>query len=413
MEYGLIGRSLLHSYSPEIHAVLGDYDYALRELSPEELPRFLASRDFKAVNVTIPYKETVMAWLDEVSPSARAIGAVNTIVNRGGKLRGDNTDLAGMLALLERLGIRDLAGKKVLILGTGGTSKTACAAAGILHAGEILRVSRSVRPDAVSYEEAVTRHRDARLIINTTPVGMFPRGEECPLSPDGFDELEALADAVYNPLRTELVLSAQERGIPSSGGLFMLAAQAVYAAGLFFDRPADSALIDRAYRAVLCRKQNIVLIGMPSSGKTTVGRALAERLGLAFADTDEIILQEIGMPIRDYFARYGEAAFRDAESRVIRELSARTGTVIATGGGAILRRENVRALKRNGRVIFLDRDPGALCATEDRPLSSRREQLLSLYEERYPRYQAAADMTVDNNGGADAAVNTICGEWMK
>jgi len=409
MDYGLIGYPLGHSYSPEIHAALGDYAYTLRELKPEELPDFFARRDFRGINVTIPYKQTVIPYLDELTPAAKCIGAVNTVVNRNGRLLGDNTDLAGMLALLERLEIKDLTGKKVLIPGTGGTSRTAFHAAEKLRAGEIIRVSHTGQPGAVSYREAADNHRNAALLINTTPVGMYPHGEEQPLSLDGFDRLEAVADAVYNPLRTELVLSARERGIKAEGGLFMLAAQAVYANALFFERPVRDEMIDRSYRTLLQKKRNLVLIGMPSSGKTTVGRALAKRLGLAFADTDERILREIGMPIRDYFEKYGETAFRDAESRVIRALSDSTGTVIATGGGAVLRQENVRALKRNGLAVFLNRAPEHLMPTDDRPLSSGREQLLKLYEQRLPVYQSASDITVPNNGTADAVVNTICG----
>ena len=306
---GLIGYPLGHSYSPQIHRALADYDYRLWPLKPEELEAFLVKRDFAGINVTIPYKERVIPYLDQLSDTARAVGAVNTVVNRDGKLYGDNTDLAGMLALIRRMGLV-LSGKKVLVLGTGGTSKTARAAASQLGAAEVYRVSRSGREDAITYRQAAELHGDAACIINTTPCGMYPNLGGCPVELDGFPCLEGVVDVIYNPLRSELVLGARQRGIPAEGGLYMLAAQAAYASALFRGCEATAGDIELAYRTVLHRMENIVLIGMPSSGKTTVGRLLAQRTGKKFVDTDALVEQAVGMTVPAYFAAKGESALR-------------------------------------------------------------------------------------------------------
>ena len=410
MKCGLIGRKLGHSYSCQIHHAIADYSYDLWELEPEQLAPFLQKGDFAGVNVTIPYKQQVIPYLDDLSDTARAIGAVNTIVNRSGRLYGDNTDLAGMIALIRRLGL-ELHGKKVLILGTGGTSKTARAAAQQLGAAEVYRLSRSGREDAVTYEEARRLHGDAAVLINTTPCGMYPAVEDCPLDPADFPRLEGVVDAVYNPLRTNLVLAARERGIPAQGGLYMLAAQAVYAGALFRGCQAAQADIDLAYRTVLRQVENIVLIGMPSAGKTTVGQLLARRTGKKFTDTDTLAEQRIGMTIADYFRTSGEDAFRAREQETVAEVSAVGGQIIATGGGAILRRENLTALRRNGLLVFLDRPIEQLTATADRPLASDREALRRRYEERYALYRAAADVYIKNDGSPEEAADQIERQW--
>lgn len=410
MKCGLIGRKLGHSYSCQIHHAIADYSYDLWELEPEQLAPFLQKGDFAGVNVTIPYKQQVIPYLDDLSDTARAIGAVNTIVNRSGRLYGDNTDLAGMIALIRRLGL-ELHGKKVLILGTGGTSKTARAAAQQLGAAEVYRLSRSGREDAMTYEEARRLHGDAAVLINTTPCGMYPAVEDCPLDPADFPRLEGVVDAVYNPLRTNLVLAARERGIPAQGGLYMLAAQAVYAGALFRGCQAAQADIDLAYRTVLRQVENIVLIGMPSAGKTTVGQLLARRTGKKFTDTDTLAEQRIGMTIADYFRTSGEEAFRAREQETVAEVSAVGGQIIATGGGAILRRENLTALRRNGLLVFLDRPIEQLTATVDRPLASDREALRRRYEERYALYRAAADVYIKNDGSPEEAADQIERQW--
>ncbi len=396
MKYGLIGEHLTHSYSCEIHAQIADYEYELHEVEPSKLGEFMTKRDFKAINVTIPYKQAVIPYLDGISETAKRIGAVNTVVNRGGKLFGDNTDFAGMLALAKHAGV-DMKGKKVLILGTGGASKTAHALAEYQGAESVHYVSRSGRDGGISYEQAVSGHGDAQVIINATPVGMFPNQGGCPIDISAFPKLEGVLDAIYNPLRSNLVLDAQERGIAAEGGLYMLAAQAVHASAVFLDKPLDESLVEKAFGSVKNDKLNIVLVGMPTSGKTTVGGILAEKCGRALDDTDDHIIKKIGMPISDFFAKYGEPEFRRIEKETIAELSATGGRIIATGGGAVLDPENIRALRRNGVIVFLDRALDNLVAADDRPLASRRDALERLYTQRYEIYCAAAELHIDAN----------------
>lgn len=412
MKYGLIGEHLTHSYSCEIHAQIADYEYELHELAPSELGGFLTKREFNAINVTIPYKQDVIPYLDGISDTAKRIGAVNTIVNRGGKLYGDNTDFAGMLALAKHIGV-DMKGKKVLILGTGGASKTGHALAEYMGAESVYYVSRSGKNGSITYEQAVSEHSDAQVIINATPVGMFPKQGGRPIDISAFPKLEGVLDAIYNPLRTNLILDAQERGIPAEGGLYMLSAQAVHAAAVFKDIPLDESLVDKAFKSVKNDKQNIVLIGMPSSGKTTVGRILAEKCGKELADTDEYIVKKIGMPIADFFAKHGEAEFRKIEKETVAGLASTGGKIIATGGGAVIDAENVRALKQNGVLVFLDRRPENLIATDDRPLASRRSALEKLYAERYDIYCAAAEVHIDANTTPGAEADAILKELTK
>lgn len=412
MKYGLIGEHLKHSYSCEIHAQIADYEYELHEIPPSGLGEFLKKREFNAINVTIPYKQDVIPYLDEISDTAKRIGAVNTIVNRNGRLYGDNTDFAGMLALAKHIGV-DMKGRKVLILGTGGASKTGHALAEYMGAQSVFYVSRSGKDGSISYEQAVTEHSDAQIIINATPVGMFPKQDGRPIDISAFPKLEGVIDAIYNPLRTNLILDAQERGIPAEGGLYMLSAQAVHASAVFRDIPIDESLVDKAFKSVKNDKQSIVLIGMPSSGKTTVGRILAEKCGKQLADTDEYIVRRIGMPISDFFAKHGEAEFRKIEKETVAELSATGGRIIATGGGAVLNAENVRALKQNGVLVFLDRRPENLIATDDRPLASRRSALEKLYAERYDIYCAAAELHIDANTTPEAEADAILKELAK
>lgn len=392
MEFGLIGARLGHSYSPELHERLGGYPYELLELAPEELAPFLLARDFRGVNVTIPYKQAVIPYLDELSPTARRIGAVNTIVNRGGRLIGDNTDYAGMLAFIRRCGL-PVSGRKALILGSGGTSKTARAVLETLGAKVIVRVSRSSAEGTVTYDEALSMHGDTQLLLNTTPVGMFPAEEAKPIDLSVFPRLEGVLDVIYHPLRTELVLDAEARGLPAAGGLYMLAAQAAHAAERFLGRKLGESALEDAFAALRRQTENLVLIGMPTSGKTTVGRLLSRMTGKPLLDTDELLARRIGS-IPDYLRQHGEAAFRAEEAKTIAALSREQGAIIATGGGAVLNEANVRALKRSGRLIFLDRPPEKLIPASDRPLSATLEQLRALYQTRYPRYLRAADLTV-------------------
>lgn len=411
MNCGLIGEHLTHSYSCEIHAMLADYEYDLIELKPSELDNFMREKRFDAINVTIPYKQAVIPYLDEISPIAGKIGAVNTIVNKNGKLFGYNTDYAGMLALAGKLKI-DAKGKKLLILGTGGTSKTAFAVAEALGKGEIYKVSRTGKDGAIGYGEALEK-RDAQIIINTTPAGMYPNVDNQAMGLRPFDKLEMVLDVVYNPLRTDLVLEAQEISVAAEGGLYMLTAQAVYASALFLGREAAEGDIERIYRAVYNEKRNIVLTGMPSSGKSSVGRLLAEKTGKAFFDSDEIIVKKIGMPIAEFFEKQGEEEFRKIEHEVIKELSGKNCAVISTGGGTILDKENVRALKRNGSLVFLNRSPDKLFPSDDRPLSSDRESLMKRYNERYDKYLSSADIIVDGNESVEKTAERVYTETEK
>lgn len=410
MIYGLIGEKLGHSFSAEIHRRLGPEPYELTELAPEAVGPFLQERNFRGINVTIPYKQTVIPCLDAISETAREIGAVNTIIRRDGKLYGDNTDAAGLTMLLRRTGA-DPAGKKVLILGTGGTSLTAMYAARKLGARAVIRVSRNGREDAVTYAQAAAEHRDAKILINTTPCGMYPQVDGCPVDLADYPDLEAVADAVYNPLRTNLILAARKRGIAAEGGLFMLTAQAVRAAEAFRGITYPEGTVDRIYRELLGEKENIVLTGMPGSGKSTVSAVLQARTGREAVDTDTLIERKAGKTIPEIFREEGEKVFRDLESAVIAEVSARGGQIIATGGGAVLRPENVQALQRNGRLILLERAAETLMPTDDRPLADTREKMDRLWREREPVYRAAADLTVKLSGTPEEAAAEIESRW--
>ena len=406
LSYGCIGEHLPHSFSKEIHGQIGGYAYELKELTPEELPAFMAARSFHGINVTIPYKQAVIPFLDEIDETARAIGAVNTVVNRNGKLYGFNTDLDGLARLIRRIGL-DLSGKKVLIPGTGGTSRTAAFAAEQLGAREIHKISRTGRDGSLTYEEALRDHADAEIILNTTPCGMYPEPDAQPLPLEPFHRLEGVADVIYNPLRTRLVLDARSRGIPAEGGLYMLVAQAVRASEHFLDTVYPDGLTDRIYEQILRQKENIVLIGMPGSGKSAVGRILAGKTGRSLADTDQLVTEKAGKPIPDIFRENGEPAFRDLESEIIRELSKQGGQIISTGGGAVLRPENVNALRQNGRLFWLDRDPEALVPTDDRPLADTAEKMKQLYRVREPIYRAAADEIIPVTGTPENAADNI------
>ena len=399
MEYGCIGEHLSHSFSKEIHAHLADYSYELCEVAKDRLDAFMTARDFRAINVTIPYKQDVIPHLYEISPEAKAIGAVNTIVNRDGRLYGYNTDFYGICAALSRMGFARLDGKKVLILGTGGTSRTARAVAEHLGAKEILRVSRSGKDGAITYEEAIEKHADADFLFNTTPAGMYPNTDATPIDLTHFNHLCGVFDAVYNPLRTRLVTDARARGIRAECGLFMLVAQAFRAVEIFLDKTLPESLLEETFEKVFGDKENIILIGMPSSGKSTVGRALAAALSRPFFDSDDEIVKNEGTSISDIFASRGENAFRDAESNVIAALAAQTGAVIATGGGAILRDENVARLKQNGKLVFLDRPLSDLLPTPDRPTASNAAAIEQRYHERYDRYCACADVRIEGAKG--------------
>ncbi len=406
MKCGLLGEKLGHSFSREIHEKLGRYSYELFEVAPDALDAFLTRRNFDGLNVTIPYKQAVIPYLDGIGERAERIGAVNTIVNRDGKLYGDNTDFGGLEALLTRMGLV-LAGKTVLICGTGGTSKTASAVAEAMGAARIVRLSRGGRGDAVTYEAAREQYADADVLLNTTPSGMYPNVGEAPVDPAWFPKLSGVADVVYNPLTTRLVRMARERGIPAENGLYMLVAQAVLAAEAFAGETFGAGAIERIYGEILFDKRSIVLTGMPGSGKSTLGRLLARRLDRPLIDTDAKIAEHAGAPISEIFQSKGETYFRDLEAQAVADACRTGGAVIATGGGAVLRKENVDKMKQNGTVVFLDRALDALLPTPDRPLANDAEKIRRLYAERLPIYRAAADVTVSVRGTPEDVANDI------
>ncbi len=407
MEYGLIGEKLGHSFSREIHNLLASYTYDLKELPKNELDTFMKSRNFKGINVTIPYKESVIPYLDEIDEAAKAIGAVNTIVNREGRLIGYNTDFYGMRELLLSRSIR-IEKRFVAVLGTGGTSKTACAVAKSLGASRIVRVSRNPHSDGdISYDELEAIKTDIQIIINTTPVGMYPNENCAPLDIDGFSALEGVVDAIYNPLRTKLISDARARQIRAAGGLYMLVAQAARAAELFTGDCNMMQKTEKAYCSILKNKQNIVLVGMPGSGKSTLGRMLAKKTGKAFYDSDSEIEKQTGMCIPDYFSKYGEDGFRAIETDVIKRLSLLGGIVIATGGGAVIRSENIDSLAKNGIIVYLDRPISDIKITSNRPLTRSVDDLKKKYYERHEMYEKSADITVMVKGSEKSTLSTL------
>ena len=399
MEYGLIGSKLGHSYSKIIHEMLCGYRYDLCPLPTEEEARaFLTRRAFRAINVTIPYKRLVMEYCSYIDPRAKAIGAVNTVVNRNGLLYGYNTDYLGFAYLADAHGV-EFAGRTVLILGTGGTHNTTRAVAKEKGAARVLTVSRHPDPEKgeLSYAEAV--HCGADIVINTTPAGMYPNVGVCNLDVAAMPGLEAVLDVVYNPDKTELILRAEEAGVPVAvGGLEMLVAQAVYAAEYFLDRKFDDAPAEiRTITAQLRKEQlNVALIGMPSCGKTTIGRALADRLGKRFVDLDEEIVRAAGCSIPDLFAAEGEDGFRAREAEQTARFAREGRQVLSCGGGVVKRPENLRALRQNGVVLFIDRPLDALTVGGGRPLSTSAEALKAMEAQRRPLYLAAADAVIPN-----------------
>lgn len=390
MHYGCIGEHLTHSFSKEIHGLLTDYLYELREIPPGQLDAFMNQRDFKAINVTLPYKQAVIPYLKEIDRQAKLIGAVNTIVNRNGELYGYNTDFGGLSDLIRRTGIV-LSGKKVLILGTGGTSNTAMAVAKSMGAATVYKVSRSAKPGVLTYEDVKKDHLDAQVLINTTPRGMFSQEKGMAMDPGLFPNLQGAVDVVYNPLRTEFIQAAQRKGVPAAGGLYMLVRQAVLASEIFLDTKYPEDITEKVYRQILSRKENIVLTGMPTSGKSTVGKLLADKLGKQYLDIDVLIKEKHGITPAQIIRSRGEKAFRGIESDMVQELAPVNGAVISTGGGVILRQENVDALKRNGRIFFLDRPVEELVPESSRPLASTRDAVMNLYKNRYATYLSTAD----------------------
>ena len=398
---GLIGHPLSHSCSPRVHALLGGEGYQLWDTPPEKIDAFLREKHFDGINVTIPYKQTVIPYCDQLGEAARLIGSVNTIVRRkDGTLFGDNTDAYGFLCMMRRAGI-DFKGKKVLVLGSGGTSHTACA---VIRAegGKAVVISRSGENNYGN----LRLHADADILVNTTPVGMYPHVDEAPVDLKLFPQLRGVLDVIYNPLRTRLIQQAEEMHLPCESGLYMLCAQAARAREIFTGEKISDACLENAYRTLLSERRSVVLIGMPGCGKTTIAQALADQMHLPLIDIDAKIVEKAGRPIPEIFANDGEAAFRDLEEAVIADCCAAGGSIIATGGGAILREKNRRNLRMNARVIWLRRDLSRL-PFDGRPLSKGFNAVEEMYAIREPLYRACADAVVDNNGEIDDCVRKI------
>ena len=400
MNCGLLGRKLGHSYSPQIHAFLGDYRYSLFEKEPEEVEAFLKSGDFTGLNVTIPYKKDVIPYLDELSPEAQRLGAVNTIVRRpNGSLIGHNTDYFGFRYLVRDSGLQ-VTGKKVLVLGSGGASNTAAAILQELGA-KVIIISRT----GENNYENLDLHADAAVIVNTTPVGMYPDTGRSPLSLDGFPALEGVLDVVYNPARTRILLDAERRGLVAVNGLEMLVAQAKQSAEWFTGTKIDDAVIARIHHALRLQMENIFLIGMPGCGKTTVGQQLAQRLNKKFVDADEELEKRAGRPITEIIPRDGEAAFRTLETQTLEALGKQSGLVIATGGGCVTQMRNYDLLHQNGTILWLTRALDKL-PTDGRPLS-QAGRLEQMYEIRRPMYRSFADAVISNDGALEDTLAEI------
>lgn len=402
MKCGLLGRKLGHSYSPQIHSHLGSYPYDLFEKEPDQLADFLKHGDFTGLNVTVPYKKEVIPYLDELSPLAKKLGAVNTIVRRGGKLIGHNTDYFGFVSMVEKSGL-SVAGKKCLVFGSGGVSKPTVAA--LEEMGGIVTI--------VSHKENtpenLIQHRDTAIIANTTPVGMYPNVQKSPVDLDHFPNLEGVLELIFNPARTQLMLDAENRGIVAMNGLLMLVAQAKEAAEWFTGAAISDEKITQIHEILRRQMENIILIGMPGSGKSTVGALLAEKTGKKLMDADTYLIEKAGRSIPEIFASDGEAGFRALETAVLAELGKQSGLIIATGGGCVTREENYPLLHQNGTIFCLNRDVHKL-PTDGRPLS-QTTNLEEIYRVRRPLYDRFADYHIDSNGSVDAAADAILKIW--
>jgi len=403
MKCGLLGRHLSHSYSPRIHAMLGDYSYELFEIEPEKLGSFLLNSDWDGINVTIPYKKDVIPYLDELSPIAQKLGAVNTVVRRDGRLIGHNTDYFGFLTMVRSSGL-DVSGKKALVLGSGGASNTAVAVLGGLGETAIV-VSRRARDTSRNLH----LHRDAAVLVNTTPVGMFPHTGSSPVDLDILPNLEGVLDVIYNPARTKLLLDAENRGLVTMNGLLMLVAQAKEAAEWFTGNTIADNTIPSISAALRRQMENVILIGMPGCGKSTVGKLLADRLGKEFVDADAVTAERAGMPIPEIFSTFGEDVFRRHETAALDSLGMQSGKIISTGGGCVTRERNYSLLHQNGTLFWLQRDPANL-PTEGRPLS-QKIKAEEMYRIRKPLYEAFADFIINNDGDIEDTLRQITAIW--
>lgn len=407
MRYGLIGEKLGHSFSKDIHERIADYTFDLIPLSKEEFKTFMEKKEFTALNVTIPYKKDVIPYLDEMDEHAKAIGAVNTIVNRDGKLKGYNTDFTGFLYMVKKHNVH-MEGKKVLIIGNGGASAAIQAVVQHESAGSMVIVDVVPGNGAISYDEMFSSHLDAEIIINTSPIGMYPRIGNAPIDISMFHKCEAVLDVIYNPILTRLCFEAQEMDIKRVNGLEMLIAQAKQSVEFFLDKSIDDQIIDDIYQDMLRERCNIVLIGMPSAGKTTIGKMLENRMQKEFIDLDDIIIEKAGKSIPEIFEESGEAGFRAIETEAAIEVSKLNNKIIATGGGTIKHKVNMDYLRQNGITIFIDRDVDKLISSDpNRPLSKSSDALAKMHAERLPLYQKYAAYVAVNNSDIESTVTEI------
>lgn len=409
MMYGCIGKTLKHSFSKEIHALIGLYGYSLTEIPEELLEAFMIKKDFCGINVTVPYKKSVIKYLDEVDSAVLLTGAVNTVVNKNGKLFGYNTDYGAFCSLLKRNEI-EVKGKRVLVLGSGGTCGTVTAALKELQAGEIHTVSRYEKKDCITYEQAM-RLKNTDIIVNTTPCGMYPDNGGIPIDISCFDRLDAVVDVVYNPIRTRLVCEAKAKGIKAAGGLYMLVNQAVRSAELFTGKTLSGSLENGIYSELL-KKRNIVLTGMPGCGKSTVARQLSKLLKRPVFDTDIEVERVLKKSTADIIKEYGEEFFRKYEALQVEKAQTLSGYIISTGGGTVIPDENAVKLMQNGVFYFLDRPIEKLPIDKSRPLSGTAEKLERLYKERYPVYLRLADMVVENSASLQEAAKIIAEDFL-
>ena len=400
MKSGLLGRKLGHSYSPQIHEYLGSYSYDLFEREPNEIEDFLRNGDFTGINVTIPYKKDVIPFLDELSPTAVKMGSVNTVVRRkDGSLFGHNTDYFGFTSMVHRSGIQ-VAGKKVLVLGSGGTSNTAVKALEDLGA-QVIIVSRS----GENNYDNLHVHQDAAVIVNTTPVGMYPNTGVSPVDLSCFPTLEGVLDVIYNPAKTQLLLDAEKLGLPHENGLWMLVAQAKEAAEYFGGSPLPDSIIEIVYNKMSAKMKNIILVGMPGSGKSPIAALLAAQLGRSIVDADQKVIELAGKSIPDIFAEDGEAIFRQWETQALSDLGKKSQLIIATGGGCVTQQRNYPLLHQNGMIFWLQRELDLL-PTDGRPLS-QIQKLSDMYAMRKPMYEAFSDYQIDNNGTCQESIHQI------
>jgi len=401
---GLLGKKLGHSYSPQIHKMLGQYEYVLYEKEEDEIGCFIKEGDWTGINVTIPYKKTVLPYLDDVSDTVKLTGSVNTIIrDENGKLFGDNTDVFGFDRLVRRSGI-DVKGKKTLVLGSGGASASVCAALGALGAIPVV-ISRSGK---FNYENMYL-NRDARVIVNTTPLGMYPNNGEAAVSPGDFPDLEGVIDVIYNPARTKLLLLAEKAGIPCANGLYMLVSQARRSAELFTSSQISPSVSDAITEKLARDEMNIVLIGMPGCGKSTAARLLGNMTRREVIDSDDEIKKRTGLSPEEIITSSGEAAFRDIESKVLADIGKLSGKIIATGGGAVTVKENRDLLRQNGFTVWIKRDVSEL-EISGRPLSKKGD-LYAMYEKRKPLYASFADACVESQAIPEATAEKILLEF--